>query len=304
MMRSAFRHRQSTVAGFAAPLWAGLTATLVATIMALAPAAATTVRDKPPVPVGIDTSAIQIALLGDGLDYTDPVLAQRLARDGEGLLIGLDAIDQDLAPYPSQAIAAATDAALGDPVVPEAQVAEPQPAAMTELARQLVRTLPDTAIAPFRIAPGVQENLMAALSHLKLSPVRVVLLMPGFADDLAAQAVLREAASLLQDKVLVAPVNAAPQQTPTVRERLLVSQRPTNLIWLTGSDGAVEAVRADAAQLRGQSQGVPRVRVPQGSHGYVATLLLALTAEAQADPAADAPSVVRRAMERLASWPE
>jgi hypothetical protein len=54
---------------------------------------------KPKVPVGVDPGGISIALVGPGIDYTLPDIAARLARDGEGELIGFDLIDMDRRPF-------------------------------------------------------------------------------------------------------------------------------------------------------------------------------------------------------------
>ena len=54
---------------------------------------------EPKVPPGLDPGGIAIALLGDGIDYTKPAIAKRLARDGEGDLIAWDFADNDIRPY-------------------------------------------------------------------------------------------------------------------------------------------------------------------------------------------------------------
>ena len=54
---------------------------------------------KPPVPVGVDPGGVAVALIGEGVDYTRPEIAKRLARDGEGEIIGWDFVDGDRRPY-------------------------------------------------------------------------------------------------------------------------------------------------------------------------------------------------------------
>ena len=54
---------------------------------------------EPKVPPGLDPGGVAIALLGDGVDYTKPELAKRLARDGEGDLIAWDFVDNAIRPY-------------------------------------------------------------------------------------------------------------------------------------------------------------------------------------------------------------
>src|SRR6185369_8658920 len=54
---------------------------------------------KPPLPPGRDPGGVAIALIGTGIDYTIPEVAQRLARDGEGELIGWDLEHKDRKPF-------------------------------------------------------------------------------------------------------------------------------------------------------------------------------------------------------------
>lgn len=67
---------------------------LLASLAATSPAAA-----KPRVPIGTDPGGSAIAIIGSGVDYTRPEIAARLARDGEGELVGWDSRDTDRAPY-------------------------------------------------------------------------------------------------------------------------------------------------------------------------------------------------------------
>lgn len=54
---------------------------------------------KPRVPIGTDPGGMAIAIIGSGADYARPEIARRLARDGEGELVGWDFRDMDRAPY-------------------------------------------------------------------------------------------------------------------------------------------------------------------------------------------------------------
>jgi hypothetical protein len=54
---------------------------------------------KPRPPPGRDPGGIAIAVVGAGMDYTRPDVAARVARDGEGELIGWDATDDDPRPF-------------------------------------------------------------------------------------------------------------------------------------------------------------------------------------------------------------
>jgi hypothetical protein len=54
---------------------------------------------KPKVPAGSDPGGVAVAIIGSGVNYTLPQIANRLARDGEGDIIGLDFIDRDNRPF-------------------------------------------------------------------------------------------------------------------------------------------------------------------------------------------------------------
>lgn len=54
---------------------------------------------KPKLPPGVDPGGLAMAVIGDGIDYTRPEIATRLARDGEGELVGFDLVDRDRLPF-------------------------------------------------------------------------------------------------------------------------------------------------------------------------------------------------------------
>ncbi|MFZ4806377.1 MAG: hypothetical protein ACOYLQ_03900 [Hyphomicrobiaceae bacterium] len=78
------RHVVSLVAGVATGL--------------LATGASAQPRD-PPVPPGLDPGGVPVAVFADGIDYTDPQILRRLARDGEGDLVAWDFTDGDARPH-------------------------------------------------------------------------------------------------------------------------------------------------------------------------------------------------------------
>jgi hypothetical protein len=89
----------------------GLTWLLIAAGALLCAESATAQVRKPKLPPGSDPGGIAIAILSTGVDYTAPDILQRLARDGEGELIGWDLIDRDNRPLNPKA--AETPAAWG-----------------------------------------------------------------------------------------------------------------------------------------------------------------------------------------------
>ena len=79
--------------------WRQASAALLCAIL-LGPLAASSVfAQDPKVPPGVDPGLEPIAILTTGLDYTDPAIAARWARDGEGELIGWDFVDNDRRPF-------------------------------------------------------------------------------------------------------------------------------------------------------------------------------------------------------------
>ena len=79
-------------------------------------AIAQTARIKPKVPPGIDPGGTAIGLITTGIDYTLPVVARCLARDGEGELIGWDVVDRDRLPYAMRALGDLDDSVLASAV--------------------------------------------------------------------------------------------------------------------------------------------------------------------------------------------
>jgi hypothetical protein len=63
------------------------------------PAKVPSAQGKPVIPPGAPSRGAAVALLSDGIDYTRPTVAAKLARDGEGVVVGWDAIDNDARPF-------------------------------------------------------------------------------------------------------------------------------------------------------------------------------------------------------------
>ncbi len=71
-----------------------------AIILAVLGCAATAqIMSKPKVPPGRDPGGVAVAIVDTGVNYLLPEIADRLARDGEGEMIGLDLDDGSLVPF-------------------------------------------------------------------------------------------------------------------------------------------------------------------------------------------------------------
>ena len=68
-------------------------------LAALAVAATAQILSKPKVPPGRDPGGVAVAIVDTGVNYLLPEIAERLARDGEGEMIGLDLDDGSLVPF-------------------------------------------------------------------------------------------------------------------------------------------------------------------------------------------------------------
>jgi hypothetical protein len=111
---------------------------------------------KPRLPAGLDPGGVAIALLSTGIDYRAADIAQRLARDGEGDLIGWDLVDRDNRPF--NGAAAETTAARGGD------------------ANVLVRAFGQSGrrIVPVRIDARDPASLAGAASFVAQTPARIV----------------------------------------------------------------------------------------------------------------------------------
>jgi hypothetical protein len=111
---------------------------------------------KPKLPPGSDSGGVAIAILSTGIDYTAPDIAQRLARDGEGELIGWDLIDRDNRPLNLKA--AETPAAWGGD------------------GNALIRAVgaPGRRVVPVRIDARDPMSLAKAAAFVAQTPARII----------------------------------------------------------------------------------------------------------------------------------
>jgi hypothetical protein len=156
----------------------------------------------PKVPPGIDGGGVAVAIVGDGLDYRRPELLPRLARDGEGELVGWDFADDDRRPF------AATGGADG-------------------LAALLIATSP-ARLVPIRVARGEERQIAQALRLLGDMPARIVLVSaePGAPIDRAKLAAASRGLPRLLIVVparLVASAPGVPAVEPSDATGLLVA---------------------------------------------------------------------------------
>jgi hypothetical protein len=138
---------------------------------------------KPKVPPGTDPGGIAIALIAHGIDYTDTEIAPRLARDGEGDIIGWDFVSGDNKPFSSS-----SDAGIDG----------------TRLAKLILSAYARGRLVPLRIAPSDPAQFAQAMRFVLQSPVRIIAVpiwnaRPEFTE------VLNAATAHARDRLFVIP---------------------------------------------------------------------------------------------------
>src|SRR5262245_50756346 len=143
--------------------------------------------EKPAVPPGRDPGGAAVALIGTGIDYTLPHIAPRLARDGEGELIGWDLQDQDRKPF-DQSKGTAPREWGGDGT----------------LLASLIIAAPAVRLVPVRVDPSDPVALAHALAFVAQTPARVAVLAMGSASRPHWDP-FRQAAQRFKDVFVVVP---------------------------------------------------------------------------------------------------
>jgi hypothetical protein len=127
--------------------------------------AASAQETRPKVPPGRDPSGVAIALICNGIDYTLPAIAARLARDGEGEVIGWDLESGDSRPFDRSS--GSTPAQWGGDA--------------TALASAIV-TAANVRLVPVRIVAAEPVSLARAVAFLAQTPARIVIVPMATAD--------------------------------------------------------------------------------------------------------------------------
>jgi subtilisin family serine protease len=114
----------------------------------------------------MDPGGVPVALVDTGVNYTLPQIATRLARDGEGDIIGVDLIDRDNKPF--------DDTPAGT---------EPVGAAHGTLLASAMLQQPGVRLVPLRAPVGEPRAVAAAIAMVARMPARIVVVRPAFARD-------------------------------------------------------------------------------------------------------------------------
>ena len=123
-------------------------------------AAAQLSSTKPKIIPGSDPGGIAVAIIGTGVNYTLRQFADRLARDGEGDIIGLDFVDRDNRPFDT------------GPDLPTA------PGGLSPLgttpASVVLLEAPQARLVPVRIRLGDPRAFAASVAFVASTPARIV----------------------------------------------------------------------------------------------------------------------------------
>lgn len=242
----------------------------LAGVMVLCAVTAVVAAEKPRVPAGRDPGGVAIAIVGPGVDYTQVGIAERLARDGEGEIVGFDLIDGDRRPY----VAASTQA---------------EKAALQQLVGPLLEPEVPSRLAVFRAKSGERLSVAQAISFVSKSPARIVFLTGGFPESPAPDFEFLAAASKQFPELLfVVPAgDQAVELDATEREAM-----PNVLIVVAASSGGVRAAKVVDVATDGGS--------PGGDSQLAAARVAGLAARVSAENAALGGASLKAAIVALA----
>jgi hypothetical protein len=195
---------------------------IVATTLGVAAVAQ---EKKPPLPPGRDPGGVAIALVTTGIDYTVPEVAQRLARDGEGELIGWDLIDQDRKPF---------DGSKGS--------TRPEWGGDGTLIASVLSGGRGVRLVPVRVEPTDPASLARAVVFVAQTPARVVVLsMWGtMRQDWEP---LRQAAMRFKDVLVIVPAGKGAEAVYPAAlglDNVLAVEQGTAGVDAAGSGGRVQ----------------------------------------------------------------
>ena len=214
---------------------------------------------KPSVPSGLDPGGVAIALIGTGIDYTLPLLARRLARDGEGEPIAWDLEDKDRKPF---------DKSKGG--------TRPEWGGDGTLVASLLLGTPTLRLVPVRVDASDPVSVARAIAFVAQTPARVAV-VPMWGTTRADWEPFRQAAVRFKDVLLVVPAGTGAE--PVYPAALSLD----NILAVTQGTAS-----ADAAGFGGALSRVSGAVLAVAAAGMAAADLLAR------EPGLDAAALKRR----------
>lgn len=231
---------------------------------------------KPKIPAGSDPGGVAVAIIGSGVNYTLPQISSRLARDGEGDIIGLDFIDRDNRPF--------------DVAGPDATPDGIRPHGTT-LASVLLADAPKARLVPVRIGMGEPRQFGGAVAFVASTPARIALVAFS-SSNRADWEPFEQAAKAAPNVLFVLPAGDNGQDLDTA-PLYPANLGLVNAIVVTaaeaGWDGNLPAVNAGGTTVdieitpaaRIKALAANGVEVTVGGSGYAAARVAALAANFQ-----------------------
>lgn len=201
---------------------------------------------KPKPPVGRDPGGVAVAIIGAGVDYRRPEIAQRLARDGEGEIIGWDMIDNDQRPLETAAAAG-----------PGRRV---PPFAGTRAAELLLAEAPASRLVPVRMQEGDAMALGGALAFASRTPARVAVVLASPRQE--PWALFAEAARRAKQLLVIVPAGRASDRGAWRGARGLDA---AIVVTAAAEDGSLHDAIAQTPE--GADVAVPVAAMPAGDAG-------------------------------------
>lgn len=199
---------------------------------------------KPVVPPGRDPGGVAVALIGTGIDYTLPHLRERLARDGEGELVGWDFVDDDRLPYEA---------------APAHEPLPPEPSG-TALATIIATQAPEARLVPLRRAARSALSLGQAMVHAARSPARITVVPFAHPDD-ADWDVLRQVAGRFSSMLFIVAAGEDGNDLDA-NPAAAAALRLDNVLSVTAADATGRLLPSANFGLETVDLAVPAVAVP------------------------------------------
>jgi hypothetical protein len=194
-------------------------------------AVAALAQEKPTLPPGRDPGGVAIALISTGIDYTVPTVAQRLARDGEGELIGWDLEDKDRKPFDKSKGTSRTEWG-GDGT----------------LIASLLSGARGVRLVPVRVNPADPTSLARAVAFVAQTPARVAVLpMWGTAPE--DWEPLRQASMRFKEVLLIVPAGQGAETIYPAAlglDNVLAVEQSTTSVEVAGFGGRVQRLSGAA----------------------------------------------------------
>jgi hypothetical protein len=197
----------------------------------LAIGAAAAQERKPRLPPGLDPGGVAVALVATGIDYTLPAIAARLARDGEGQMIGWDLVENDNLPF-DRSKGGAPAGWGGD---------------ATAIASLMLAGTGGIRLVPVRVDPAVPVTLARAVAFIAQTPARIAVLAP-WSTRREDWEPFRQATSHFRDVLFIVPAGDGEPAFPAALglETVLVVAGGAPGTEAAGFGGAMQRVPAGA----------------------------------------------------------